>query len=143
MRRGRWSAGERMMLEKNDSVSGVCWAEVAKTLPRTSWACPPEDTLSSMKSPIEKRTDLVAFQGITCGRRVAQARWAFVNLSGLPSFPDDRVPFWGARPAIPGRVTPHRQGTTHDVAYPNDSLSSPRTYGTRQNIGGETEGGKT
>jgi hypothetical protein len=42
MRPGRWSAGERMMLERNDRVSNARLLKVAKTLPRISWACPPE-----------------------------------------------------------------------------------------------------
>ena len=41
MRPGRWAAGEQMMWETKDRVSKARLAKVAKTLPRTSWVCPP------------------------------------------------------------------------------------------------------
>jgi len=37
------------------------------------------------------------------------------NLPGLSISPGVPVPLRGACPTIPGRVTPHRQGTTHTV----------------------------
>lgn len=40
-KRGRWSTGKQMRWETKDKVSKARWAKVAKTLPRTSWACPP------------------------------------------------------------------------------------------------------